>query len=79
MSNREQAGLTKEQRDMADACLETGGAWTTAVGCANDELLSGWVDRGWAERVAPPAGMHSLASYTFTPAGRAALANGDGK
>lgn len=69
--------LTKAQRHMLDACLETGGAWTTAVGCENDELLSGWVDRGWAERVDAPAGFHSLAAYRITDAGRQALSEGE--
>lgn len=66
-------GLTKAQRHMLDACLEVDGVWTTAVGCDNDALLSGWVDRGWAESVSPPAGFHGLAAYRITPAGRQAL------
>lgn len=69
----EKLTLTNQQQEMLTACLEVGAAWTTAVGSPNDDLLSGWVDRGWAQRVEPPAGLHSLASYCFTPAGRAAL------
>jgi len=67
--------LTKAQDDMLDACLETGGAWTTAAGSPNDDLLAGWSDRGWAAIVPSPAGLHSLRSYRITDAGRAALRN----
>lgn len=65
--------LTDTQHSMLDACIAMDAAWTTSVGCENDELLSGWVDRGWAERAEPPAGLHSLAAYRITDAGRRAL------
>lgn len=65
--------LTAEQEGMVGACIATGGAWTTAAGSENDQMLSGWVDRGWAERVPPPAKCHSLSAYRITPAGGLAI------
>jgi len=69
--------LTEEQSEMAALCMETGAAWTTAVGSPNDAMLKTWVDLGLAQRVQAPAGFHSLASYRITPAGRAALEASD--
>ncbi len=65
--------LTREQQAMLQHCIDLKAAWTTSVGCENHALLEDWERRGWAQSVKPPEGMHSLASYLITDAGREAL------
>jgi hypothetical protein len=67
--------LTREQSAMLHDCLALEAAWTTSTSGANYELLRGWEDRGWVRSVPPPSGLHSLASFQFTDAGRTALAD----
>lgn len=67
------SNLTKMQASMLHDCLALGAAWTTSTEGENYELLRGWQDRGWVVAVDPPAGLHSLASFAFTEAGRQAL------
>ena len=69
-----QSRLTKEQAAMVDSCLALDAAWTTGNHGPNYDLLRGWEDKGWVVSVKPPEGLHSLASFQFTDAGRSALA-----
>ena len=69
-----QSRLTKEQAGMVDSCITLDAAWTTGTKGQNYELLRGWEDKGWVVSVNPPEGLHSLASFQFTDAGRADLA-----
>lgn len=69
-----QSRLTTEQAAMVDSCLALDAAWTTGTKGQNYQLLRGWEDKGWVVSVKAPEGLHSLASFQFTDAGRAALA-----
>lgn len=65
--------LTNEQEAMLSSCLALDAAWVTGASGENKALLDGWVSRGWAEEVAPPAGLKTFSAYKLTAAGRAAL------
>jgi hypothetical protein len=58
---------------MVTSCIALGAAWTTGTSGVNYDLLLTWQDRGWVQAVPPPSGLHSLASFVFTDAGRAVM------